>query len=167
MSSTVRLVQVVKWPFLMTWSKVLFTGLKRYAWYHLDRSVLLIAARALSAAGCCWLGGFVGLLVRLTCHMPDVDDLLPSSTISPSLTTLRLLAVKVAMHLSSHSFPIDMRDPDYRWGKTWAVQAAWVKRGFRLSSSLWVACMMLLSGRMTWGPLPIGCLLLNGVFTLI
>ena len=114
MSCTVRLVQVVKWPFLMTWSKVLFTGLKRYAWYHLDRSVLLLAARSLSAAGCFWLGGFVGLLVRLTCPMPDVDDLLTSSTISPSLTTQSILAVKAAMHPSFHSFPIDMRSPDYR-----------------------------------------------------
>ena len=89
MSSTVRLVQVVKWPFLMAWSKVLFNGLKRDAWYHLARSGLLLASRTLSAVGCCWLGGPVGLLVLLTCHMPDVVDLFPSSTVSPYLTKLR------------------------------------------------------------------------------
>ena len=40
-------------------------------------------------------------------------------------------------------------------------------RGFRLSSALCVACMMLPSGSMNWGPLLIGCLLLHGLFTLI
>ena len=49
----------------------------------------------------------------------------------------------------------------------WDVWAAWVNRGFRLSSALWVACMMLPSGRMNWGTLPIGCLFLHGVLTLM
>ena len=89
MSSTVRLDQVVKWPFLMAWCKVFFNGINRAAWYYLDRSGLLLAVRALSAAGFFWLCGIVGLLVRLTCHMPDVYNLLPSSTVIPSLTTLR------------------------------------------------------------------------------
>ena len=89
MSSNYSLVQVVKWPFLMDWIKVFFTGINRSIWYHLDSSGLLLASRALSAVGFLWIGGLVGLLVRLTCHMPDVDDIFPSSTISPSLTTLR------------------------------------------------------------------------------
>ena len=89
MSSTVRLGQVVKWPFLVACSKVLFTGINRSAWYHLASSGLFIAARALSAAGCCLRVGWVGLLVSLTCHIPDVEDLLLSSNLSPSLTTLR------------------------------------------------------------------------------
>ena len=89
MSSTVRLGQVVKWLFLMTWSNVFFTALNRAAWYHLYSSGLLIAVRELSADGCCWTGGPVGLMVILICHIPDVDDLLPSSTVIPSLTTLR------------------------------------------------------------------------------
>ena len=59
----------------------------------------------------------MGLLVRLTCHMTDVVDLLPSSTGSPSLTTLSLVAVKVYMQPSLHSCPIDMRDPGCRWGR--------------------------------------------------
>ena len=66
MRSTVRLVQVVMWPFLMAWSKVLFPAINRAVWYHLDSPGLLLSIRALSAAGCCWLGGLVGLLVRLT-----------------------------------------------------------------------------------------------------
>ena len=89
MSFTVMLGQVVKWPFLMARSKVFFTGLKRATWYHLARSGLRLAARALSAAGYCLIDGPVGLLVRLTCPIPDMDDLLPSSTVSPYLTTLR------------------------------------------------------------------------------
>ena len=92
-------------------------------------SVLLLAARALSAAGCFWIGGLVELLFRLTCHVSDVVDLLPSSTVIPSLTTLRWVAVKVAMQTSSHSCPIDMRSPDCRWGETLAVRASWVNRG--------------------------------------
>ena len=127
----------------MAWSKVLFTGIKRSAWYHLASSDLLISDRALRADGCCWIGGIVGLLLRLTCHIPDVDDLLPSITVSPSLTTLRQVSEKVAMHPSSHSFPIDMRDPGCMWGRKWDVQVDWAKREFRLSSALWVACTIL------------------------
>ena len=87
-SSTFRLGQVVKWPFLMALSKVFLTKLNWDAWHHLASSGSLLASRALSAAGCLFLGGWVGLLVRLTCHMPDVVDLFPSSTVIPSLTTL-------------------------------------------------------------------------------
>ena len=107
------------------------------------------------------------LLVRLPCHILDVDDLLTSSNISPSLTKLRRVAVKVDMQLSSHIFPIDTRASDCRWRTMWSVCDAWVKRGFRLRSALWVACMMLTSGRITWGPLLIFCLLLHGVFNLM
>ena len=89
MSYTVRLVQVLKWPFLMAWSNVFFTGIKRDAWYHLASYGLLLAARALSADGCFWIGGPMGLMARLNYHIPDVDELLPSTTVSPSFTTLR------------------------------------------------------------------------------
>ena len=89
MSSTVRLGQVAKWPFFMAWSKVLLTGIKRDAWYHLASSGLLLSARALSAAICFCIYSTVGLLVKLTCYITDVDDLLPSSKVIPSLNTLR------------------------------------------------------------------------------
>ena len=55
MSYTFRLGHVVKWTFLMVCSKVSLTGLKSVAWYHLASSGLLLSARELSAAGCCWL----------------------------------------------------------------------------------------------------------------
>ena len=79
---------MVKWPFLMAWSKVFFTGINRVAWYHVDSSGLLLTYRALSTSGCCWLGGLVGLLVRLTCHILGVNYMLPSSNVIPFLTTL-------------------------------------------------------------------------------
>ena len=81
-SSTVRLGQVVQGPFLMAWRKIFLTGINRAVWYHLDSSGLILAARALSAAGCCLLGGWLGLLVRLTCHMPDVVYRFPYGTVS-------------------------------------------------------------------------------------
>ena len=89
MSSTIRLIQVVKWPFLMAWSKVLWTGLNSVAWYHCDISGLLLTTRALSYAGCCCLGGWSGLMVRLICHMPDVFKRVPSNTVMPYFTKLR------------------------------------------------------------------------------
>ena len=58
-------------------------------WYHLAIFGLLLAAMALSASGWCWLGGPVVLLFSLTFQIPDVDYLIPSSTVSPSLTKLR------------------------------------------------------------------------------
>ena len=89
MRSTVRLGHVVKWHFLMDWSKVLFSGLNSMAWYYLDSYVLLLAAWTLSDSGCFCTGGWSGFLVRLTCNMPDVFDRLPYNTFSPSLTKLR------------------------------------------------------------------------------
>ena len=71
------------------------------------------------------------------------------------------------MEPSSHSFPIDMRAPYCCRLKMYDVWVAWVKRGFRLMSALWVAFMMLLSGSMTWRALLIFCLLLHVVFTLM
>ena len=52
MGFTVRLGQVVKWLFLMDWSKFLFTGIKRAVWCHLASYGLLLAVMSLSAAGC-------------------------------------------------------------------------------------------------------------------
>ena len=165
--SNFRLGQVVKWPLLMAWIKVLLTGLNRATWYYLASYVLLLVDREFSAAGCFLLGGWLGLMLRLTWHMPDVIDWLPASTVIPSLSTLRWLVVKVAMQQSSYSCPIDMRDPDCGWGKMWDVRDAWFNRGFRFISTPWVVCMIIPSGRITHGPFVIGCLLIHGVFALI
>ena len=96
--STVRLGHVLKWPLLMARSKVLRTGLKSVAWYQLASSGFLLDTRALSTAGCCWLGGWSVFLVRSTRKITDVFDQMPSSTFISSLDTLRWVAAKVAMH---------------------------------------------------------------------
>ena len=88
--STVRLVHVEKWTLLMYWSKVLRTGLNSVTWYHCDISGLVISDSLFSATGCCWLGRWSGLLVRLTCHMPDVFDRVHYHTVRPYFTTLSL-----------------------------------------------------------------------------
>ena len=95
MRSTIRLGKVVKWMLLMAWSKVFLTGMESAMWYHLSRSGLLLAARPLSAAGCCSLGVWLGLLFMLTCHIPDVFDQFPSNNVRTSLTTLRQVAVRL------------------------------------------------------------------------
>ena len=164
MSYTARLVGGVKWPFLMACIKVFLARLNRAAWYNLDRYDLLLSARVERSDSCCLLSGWLGLLVRLTCRMPDVVGRFPSSTVSSSLTKLRSLEVYSSMQPSFQSCPIDMRGPDCRWGKMWAVRPYWFNWGFIFISSLWVACIMILSGRMTWGEFVIGCLLLHGVF---
>ena len=87
--STVRLGHVEKWPFLVACSKVLRTGLNIVEWYHFAIYVLLLAARALSAADCCCLGRWYGLLVRLTFYMPDVLGQVPYNTVRPYFTILR------------------------------------------------------------------------------
>ena len=77
--------------------------------------------------------------------------------------------MKVIINLSPslYSFHIYIRSPDCRWGKICAVLDVWVNGSFILSSSLWVACMMLPLGSMTWGVYVIVLLLLRGVFTLM
>ena len=74
MISIVRLGHVAKWPFLMAWRGVLRTGLNSMAWYHCANSGLVIAVGELSTAGIVELGAWPGMLVRLTCHRPDVFD---------------------------------------------------------------------------------------------
>ena len=73
----------------MAWGKIFLNGMNRSVWYHLASSGLLLAARSFGAGGCCLLGGWLGFLVRLTCHMPDLFDRFTPSTVNPSLTTLR------------------------------------------------------------------------------
>ena len=77
------------WLFLMGCSKVLRKGINSVAWYHLTSYGFILAVRALSASGCCWLGVWSELLVSLTFHIPDVFDRVPSNTFILSLNTLR------------------------------------------------------------------------------
>ena len=88
-SSTVRLVHMAKWPLLVAWSRFFRTGINSAAWYHCANSGLVISSRALSSFGLGGLGGWPGLLLRLTCHMPYLFELLPSNTVRSSFNMLR------------------------------------------------------------------------------
>ena len=77
------------------------------------------------------------------------------------------MALKFSIHPSFHSFPIEMGDPAWRWGNMFAVLDIGVRKGFRFSTYLWVSCIRLLPGSITWGKFVTGFLLLHGVLTLI
>ena len=73
----------------MAWRAVLFTGLNSGAWYRCDSSGLVLDIRVLGDAGSGWIGGWYGMLVRLTCNIHDVFDRYPSNTVRQSFTMLR------------------------------------------------------------------------------
>ena len=75
--SIFSLGHVEKWPFLMAWIMVLRIGPNSEAWYHYASSVLILSTKALSDAGCDWVGRWYGLVVKLTVHMHDVFYWLP------------------------------------------------------------------------------------------
>ena len=151
----------------MDWIIFLWTGVNRVAWYHCSSSVLVIAQRALSAAGCFWLGRWSVFLVSLTCHILYMFYQVPFNTVKSSFTTLMWVMVKVAVHPTSQSFPFDIRSPDCWWGKMCGFLAILVRRGLRLSNGLLVACISMTPVSMTWGTFFIGFLFLNRLFTLI
>ena len=127
------------------------TGLNIVSWYHCVSSGFVISERASSAAYFGELDWVHGLLVRLTCHIPDVPDWWTSSIVRSFLATGRWVEVKVSVQLPSHSCPAEIRAPDWRCGGVWNVLAVCVRRGFSVSSTLWVAYIRLPSGSMNWG----------------
>ena len=70
--------------------------------------------------------------------MPTAPLQFPYSTTSTFLCTVILVAVNVAVHPSSHSFPMEISAPDWRWVEMCAVLDLVDKKGLRFSSSLWV-----------------------------
>ena len=67
---------------------------------------------------------------------------------------------KMPMQPTSQNFPMERSKVGPRAGNT---SASLAERGrSRLSSAVWVDCMVELSGRATWMPLLVGCLLLLG-----
>ena len=75
--------------------------------------------------------------------------------------------MKVAVHSSLHSCPIDMRYHYYRWGEMCDVLAVDIRRGFSFSTYIWVAYMRLLLGSITWRLFVIYSLLLHELLTLM
>ena len=81
--------------------------------------------------------------------------------------TFVLVAVHVAVHPSSHSFPMDIIALDWSCGEMCDFLDHVDNKGLRLSSALWVACMRLPYGRITRYPCRVLTLLTQGVSILL
>jgi hypothetical protein len=73
----------------------------------------------------------------------------PVRTILSSSVMETLVAVKVAVHLESHSWPIEIRGPALRLGTMWALRASSGTRAGTSRSASWVDCMELPAGSST------------------
>ena len=105
--------------------------------------------------------------VILTCQMSAYIFRFPSRTTSTCLCNVIVVEVNVLLHPSEHSFHMEIIAPDWRWGKFWDISPLVDSKGLMLSSALWVACIMLPSGRMTHSTYAVLALLLQGVYTLM
>ena len=74
--------------------------------------------------------------VSCTCHMPAVPLLVPSRTTYTFLFTIMVVAVNVDVHPSSHSFPMKISNPDWRWGNMCAILVLVDRKRPRCSSAL-------------------------------
>ena len=61
------------------------------------------------------------------------------------------VVVNVDVHTSSHSCPMYISAPSWRWGKMCAVLDPVDKKGMRFSFSLWFAFVSIIYGRSTRG----------------
>ena len=84
-------------------------------WYHCESSGLVIYAITLFDNCCVSVGLGFGVVASYTCHMPATPFKVRSRTIYPFFYTLICVAVNVAVHPSSHSFPMEISAPDWRW----------------------------------------------------
>ena len=105
--------------------------------------------------------------ISLTFRMPAAPLQVPFMNTSTCFCTVMLVSANVAVQPSPHSCPMDIIDPDWRWGKMWDVLALVDSNGLRLNSALWVVYTRLPSGRITRGPCVVLNLLLQGVSTLM
>ena len=115
--------------------------------------------RVRAGLGCC-------VVARCNCHIPDTPLRIYSRNTSNFFSTIMLVAVNVAVNTPEHSFPTEISAPDWRWGKRCAVFSLVDNKCLRLSSSLWVACMRLTSGRINCSPCCILTLLTEFTFLL-
>ena len=99
--------------------------------------------------------------------MPTAPFRVPFRNVSPCLFTVMVVAVNVAVHPLSHSCPMDISAPGWRWGEMCSVLALVEIKGLSWSPALCFSCMMLPSGRITRGPCVVLTLFLQGVCTLM
>ena len=62
---------------------------------------------------------------------------------------------------------MEIRDPDWSWGKIYNVLSVGVSRGFRFIYALWVDYIILSFGSMAWGVIVTGFLLIQVVINLM
>ena len=85
---------------------------------------------------------------RSRLHRRVLGERVPVRTTWSSLVMRTSVAVKVAMHPWSHSWPMEIREPDVRSGKMCAWQAESGRRGM-FKVAMWVEVMRLPSGSKT------------------
>ena len=112
------------------------------------------------------IGWLHGLFVRLTFHMLDFYNWWPSIIVRLIFTILSLFTVIVAVYPLSQSFSMDIRGPDWIWGKMCDFLYVVVGRGFRLSYDIWVP-LRILYDSMTWGLFVTILFLLQGMINLM
>ena len=147
--SVVRPGQEIKCPRLIARTRDDTTGLNNVAWRNAARAALVDAdLMALETeAGCLGRGAGTGfeagagsilvlaprtragirggthLGARGMDHRPLIGLRRPVIIILPSFTILTLNFVKTAIQSSSHSWPMEMRDPVLRPSRTWPLEA--------------------------------------------
>ena len=109
------------------------TSPKAQAWRYVARSRLVFRVSMTPYALACD-GGDVGVVVRVvgesgTVHSPFVGSRVPRMMVLWPFETVRASLVKTAVQLSSHSWPIERSDSDFRSLKMCASVAALDKEG--------------------------------------
>ena len=111
--------------------------------YHCARSYLDLYVTRLFDYWYVGVGLGCGLVDSCTCHISYTPFRVPSRNIFPFLTTVICVAVNVDVHISSHSYPMYISTSNWIWGKMCDVLSLVDNKGFRFSSTLWVAFVRL------------------------
>ena len=136
-------------------------------WYHCVRSGLVLSAIMLFPDWRVGVGLGCGVVARCTYHIPATPLQVLSRTTYPFFSTIKCVAVNVAVQPSSHILPMEISAPDWRWGKMCDVLALVDNKGLRLISALWVAYIILPYGGITCSPWFVLTLFTQDVSTLM
>ena len=90
-----------------------------------------------------------GLVYRRTCHITATPLQENLRIMLHFFSTLMCVAMNASFYSSSHSFPIDVRDPYWSSGKICDVLDLVENKGLRSSSTLLFACTSLPFSRST------------------
>ena len=107
------------------------------------------------------------VVARCTCHMPAARLRVTARINSHFFSSVICLAVNVAVHLSSHSFPMDISAPGWRWGEMCSDFYLLDNKEIRLSLDLLVSYMRLPYRMITHFPFCVLNFFTQGVSTLM